>query len=465
MDKTYAGGRLRRLRESRSMSQADMARLLGISPSYVNLMEHNSRPLTVPVLVKLTESFGVDLDFFAPKDAARLVADVREVVAEDTTESISATDLDELATNFPAAARTLVRLHRRYREVTDDLAALSGDQDLADAAARQPHEEVRDYFYQRQNYVAELDGRAEDQAARLQLRPGNAASALTAHLRDHHNVQVIQESDDHDHEHHFDAEQRVLRLAPELRPGQAAFRTASQIALLEAGDLIDELVSRGDFSDHVARRLARIGLANYYASALILPYRPFLGAAERHRYDIVRLCAEFGVGFETICHRLSTLQRPGSRGVPFSFVRVDKAGNMSKRQSATGFHFSRAGGSCPLWIIYDAFGSPGKVLTQIAELPDGRKYFWITRTVSHNSGGHTDPGKTFAIGLGCELHNASRLIYSHGLDLGDAAATTPIGPGCKICDRPACPQRAFPALGKPLTVDENSSTFNPYPTT
>ena len=181
-------------------------------------------------------------------------------------------------------ARTLVRLHRRYRDVSDDLAALSGEQGLAvaDAAARQPHEEVRDYFYQRQNYVAELDERAEAQAARLQLRPGDAAGALAVHLRDRHDVRVLREPAGRQHEHRFDAERRELRLASGLRPGQAAFRLASQIALLEADELIDDLVSRWEFSDPVARRLARIGLANYYAGALVLPYRAFLGAAERH---------------------------------------------------------------------------------------------------------------------------------------------------------------------------------------
>ncbi len=197
--------------------------------------------------------------------------------------------------------------------------------------------------------------------------------------------------------------------------------------------------------------------------ALVLPYRVFLGAAERYRYDITRLSDHFGVGFETICHRLSTLQRPGTRGVPFSFVRVDRAGNISKRQSATGFHFSRVGGSCPLWIVYEAFSSPGRILTQVAELPDGKKYFWLARTVSRAAGGHGDPGKTFAIGLGCELRHARRLVYSDGLALGTGAAVTPIGMGCKVCERPACPQRAFPAIGKPMRVDEHSSSLLPYP--
>lgn len=469
MDKTFAGGRLRHLRESRSMSQAELARLLEISPSYVNQMEHNTRPLTLPVLLKLTEAFGVDTEFFAAKDTARLVADVREVLQDDAVgETLSPGELDELASNLPSAARALVRLHRRYREATENVAALVDERGLGlagTAAGRLPHEEVRDYFYQRQNYVAELDERAERLAAELDLRPGEVRATLARRLRDRHGVTVTTEGigPEGGDQHRFEPAGRILRLAPTLRPGQAAFRMASQIALLELPDEIDRLAAAWPYSGETARRLGRIGLANYFAGALVLPYRTFLGVAERHRYDIARLCDHFGVGFETVCHRLSTLQRPKSRGVPFSFVRVDRAGNMSKRQSATGFHFSRSGGACPLWIIYEAFGAPGKVLTQIAELPDGKKYFWIARTVSRGSGGHGDPGKTFAVGLGCELRHARRLVYSDGLAIGRDAAVTPIGMGCKVCDRPACPQRAFPALAKEITVDENVSTFVPYP--
>ncbi|WP_086820464.1 short-chain fatty acyl-CoA regulator family protein [Allokutzneria sp. NRRL B-24872] len=461
MDKTFAGGRLRQLRADRSVSQAELARLLGVSPSYVSQMEHNTRPLTLPVLVRLTEAFGVDPEFFAPRDTARLVADVREVLGG----AVSATELDTLASDLPAVAHALVGLHRRYREATENIAALVAEQGMDRASAQQPHEEIRDYFYQRRNHIPELDVLAEDLATQLRLRPGRIRDGLVAGLASRHGVTVSTaelEPGGPDH-HRYDPTTRTLSLSPTLRPGQAAFRLASQLALLEAGEVIDGLVDAWPFSGDTARRLARIGLANYYAGALVLPYRAFLGAAERHRYDIARLCDEFGVGFESVCHRLSTLQRRGTTGVPFSFVRVDRAGNISKRQSATGFHFSRIGGSCPLWIIYEAFSSPGRILTQIAELPDGKKYFWLARTVSRDLGGHGSPGRTFVVGLGCELRHASRLVYSDGLALGEGAAVTPIGMGCKVCERPACPQRAFPAIGKPLRVDENSSTALPYP--
>nr|WP_202507076.1 short-chain fatty acyl-CoA regulator family protein [Amycolatopsis rubida] len=459
----YAGARLRQLREDRSLSQSDLARLLEISPSYVNQLEHNGRPLTLPVLLKLTEHFGVDAEFFAPQDTARLVADVREVFADDTVDgAISPAEVDELTAKLPGVARTMVALHRRYREAVENIAALTAEQGMDQTSVQQPHEKVRDWFYARNNHVGTLDQAAEGLSAALRLHPGEVRAGLVAALEERHGVRVVTEELGTG-QHFFDRRRKVLRLSPMLRPGQVAFRLGSELAMLESGAEIDRLAASGGFAGETARRLLRIGLANYYAGALVLPYRAFLGAAERLRYDVTLLSGEFGVGFETVCHRLSTLQRRGARGVPFSFVRVDRAGNVSKRQSATGFHFSRAGGSCPLWIVYEAFSSPGRIVTQIAELPDGKKYFWLARTVTRAAGGHGEPGKTFAIGLGCELRHANRLVYSDGLALGKDAAVTPIGMGCKVCERPACPQRAFPAIGRPLRVADHASSVLPYP--
>lgn len=261
----------------------------------------------------------------------------------------------------------------------------------------------------------------------------------------------------------YDPSSRALHLSPDLKQGQQAFQMATQLAFLEHGEMIDRLADDTTLSGDEARHLARIGLANYFAGALLLPYSDFLRAAEMQQYDIERLGRHFGVGFETICHRLSTLQRPEARGVPFFFIRVDRAGNISKRQSATDFHFSRVGGSCPLWNVYEAFAQPGRVLTQLAQMPDGRTYLWIARTVGRGNAGYGVPGKTFAVGLGCDVRHAPRLIYSKGIDLNDPGAATPIGAGCKVCERPACPQRAFPPIGRALIVDQNTSSVAPYP--
>jgi predicted transcriptional regulator len=261
--------------------------------------------------------------------------------------------------------------------------------------------------------------------------------------------------------HRFDPETKTLEIGGHLSSGQYVFKLAAELAYLEFGGLIDGLVDEGNFTSDESRTLARLGLANYFAAATVLPYGQFHDVAENFRYDVERLSAYYSVSYETIAHRLSTLQRPSMRGVPLSFVRVDRAGNMSKRQSATGFHFSSSGGTCPLWNVYETFASPGKILVQIAQMPDGRNYMWVARTVERRAARYGQPGKTFAIGLGCELRHAQRLVYSEGLDLPGANAT-PIGAGCRVCERDNCPQRAFPALGRALDVDEHRSTVSPY---
>ncbi|WP_406407294.1 short-chain fatty acyl-CoA regulator family protein [Streptomyces sp. NBC_01643] len=462
MSKTYAGARLRRLREERRMSQAELARVLGISPSYLNQMEHDSRPLTVPVLLRLTEAFGVDPGFFSERDTTRLVADLREALAGEVAEArVSPTDLAELASRMPAVAKVLLDLSRRGQVLAERIAGETDNRDGRLPAPRSPHEEIREFFYRRQNYLHDTDLAAEELAHSIGIHPGDVVRVLAQRLTEKHGVRPTTRAAER--LHHYDSASRTLHLSSRLRPGQRAFRMATQLALLECGNDIDRLAAEDFPPGSPTYALARIGVANYFAAALILPYGAFHTAAEEVRYDIERLTDRFALGYETVCHRLSTLQRPRLRGVPFSFVRVDRAGNMSKRQSATGFHFSRAGGTCPLWNVYEAFAAPGRIHVQIAAMPDGQRYLWTARAVTRHRGGWGEPGKTFAIGLGCEIRHASRLVYSDGLDLDNASAATPIGMGCRICERLDCPQRAVPPLGRPLTIDENSSTFVPYP--
>jgi XRE family transcriptional regulator, fatty acid utilization regulator len=470
--KTFAGARVRRLREEHRLSQVELARLLELSPSYLNQIEHDARPLTVPVLLRLTEAFGLETSFFAARDTARLTAEVREAVVDELDAgSVSATEIAELAERMPGMARTLVDLRTRLDRLS---AAVDTRAETSDGLARAPtaHEQVRDFFARRRNHVTDLDAAAERLAQEIGVRAGETRAALVRRLTEHHGIRVqVGDLDGSAPEqsagelHRFDPDRSVLRLAPHLRPGQRAFRVATVIAQLEFADLIDQEVSGPDpeMADPATRDLTRIGLAHYAAAALVLPYRAFHTAAEQVGYDLEQLADHFGVGFETVAHRCSTLQRPSLPGVPFSFVRVDRAGNMSKRQSATAFHFSRAGGTCPLWNVYEAFASPGRVLTQIAEMPDGQRYFWIARTVSRRRGAWHAPTKTFAVGLGCELRHAERLVYSAGLDLTDRSVVTLIGSGCRTCERLGCPQRAFPPLGRALDVDPDHSTFVPYP--
>lgn len=459
------GVRLRRLREQRSLTQLALARLLGISPSYLNQLENDRRPMTVPVLLRIGEVLGIDLQVFSEDEGVRRLSAVSDVLAEGGQE-VPLAEAREVAMNLPAVASAIVTLHRRYREAvarSEALAARLGD-DAVRTRVPEPYEEVREFFYARHNHIAELDQAAERVATSDALPIGTMSEGLETLLRERHGVRSVVEGVDLASAplRSYDPRQRVLRLSPLLEPGQRAFQAATQLAFLEYDELLDRLVDDETLTGRESRRLARIGLANYFAGALVLPYGAFLGAAEGFRYDVERLCLLFGVGFETVCHRLSTLQRPGASGVPFFFVRVDRAGNVSKRQSATSFHFSRIGGTCPLWNVYEAFSFPGRILAQLARMPDGRVYMWVARTVSHGSGGYGMPAKTFAVALGCDVRHAPRLIYSSGLDLTDAAAATPIGLGCRVCDRPACAQRAFPHVGRPVSIEEGVRHFEPY---
>jgi predicted transcriptional regulator/transcriptional regulator with XRE-family HTH domain len=464
--KTFVGSRVRQLRSERGFSQAALAQMLDISPSYLNQIEHDVRPLTVAVLLRITEVFGVDATFFASHDDTRLVAELREVTLDrDLGVDVDVSELADIVSAHPTLARAMVNLHRRYRLTTTQLAAATEDRfsdGSGSGSITMPHEEVRDYFYQRQNYLHELDTAAEDFTVRMRMHRAELAGELSARLTAVHGVHIIKRIDLGDTVlHRYDPGSKTLEIGSQLSSGQFVFKLATELAYLEFGDLIDTMVDDGNFTSDESRTLARLGLANYFAAAAVLPYRQFHDVAENFRYDVERLSAFYSVSYETVAHRLSTLQRPSMRGVPLSFVRVDRAGNMSKRQSATGFHFSSSGGTCPLWNVYETFANPGKILVQIAQMPDGRHYMWVARTVERRASRYGQPGKTFAIGLGCELRHAHRLVYSEGLELSGEIAT-PIGAGCRVCERDNCPQRAFPALGRALDLDEHRSTVSPY---
>lgn len=484
-DRTFVGSRLRQLRKERDISQAQLAETLELSASYVNQIEHDVRPLTLKVLERITAVFGVDATFFAAEDSTRLLAELQDVVVdrEICPTPLDVVELAALVRNHPTVARAMVDMHSRYRNVSDKLSLATEERMQGSAilsitprgelfgrasgpeAFSMPHEEVRDYFYARQNYVDVLDVQAERLAEELVIgekQIHHTEQIIADRLSNLHGVRVEYSREMGDTQHRLDTRRKILYVSAKMRPGQIAFRLATELAYLEAGDTIKSLVELGHFQSEETRALASRGLATYWAAALLLPYRQFHTSAETSRYDLEFLMREYGVGYETVCHRLSTLQRPSLRGVPWTFVRVDRAGNMSKRQSASGLHLSNSGGTCPLWNVYETFSYPGKIMRQIAQMPDGRTYLWIARTVNHHRAAWGQPGKMFAIGLGCELRHAPRAVYSDGLDLTDTSAAVPIGSGCRMCPRNNCPQRAFPPIDRPINVDAHSSTISPY---
>ncbi|MGO3326073.1 short-chain fatty acyl-CoA regulator family protein [Gordonia sp. (in: high G+C Gram-positive bacteria)] len=462
MAKAYVGARLRRLRADLGISQAALARRVDLSTTYVNQLENDQRPITVSVLLNLTSAFDLPADFFADSGDARLSADVADALLSHG-ESADRAEITELVSRMPSVGRTLVSLHRRLTAATTALE----DQRSADTVVPEvpvtPFEQVRDYFYDRRNHIAELDAAAEHLFTEAGFSVGGLDLQLAQYLDNTYGIRVAigSSTDPSTAKRRFDPESATLTLARRLTAGQRAFQLATQLALLSHAEQIDALIAASTVAQ-TSRAVLRVGLANYFAGALVLPYGLFASTARELRYDVGLLARRFEVGFETVCHRLSTLQRPGDRGIPFIFVRVDRAGNISKRQSATAFHFSRVGGNCPLWVVHDAFSMPGRIHTQVSEMPDGRQYFWLARTTDPAPGSHLSTTCEFAIGLGCDLAHADELVYTTGIDLSDPRTVVPIGGGCKVCDRPACSQRAFPMLGHGIAIDELVSDSIPY---
>jgi predicted transcriptional regulator/transcriptional regulator with XRE-family HTH domain len=477
MAKAFMGVHLKTLREQRGLTQAALAQALKVSASYLNQIENNQRPLTVNVLLRLQSAFGIDLQLFSEDAQTRQLAELRAVLAEGPDAgTVPQAEAQMLAQQLPAVSKAILALHKRVRSAEERLGLIaesSGGEGSATGTPLQPYEEVREFFYARHEPLAQLDERAEQVYAQLQdsfppprtPSAGNLFVALEQRLRRLHGIAVRCESGSSVAEQplrSFDPASRTITLAAGLGAAQQAFQLGVQLAFFEMGAMIDTFIQASEFSTGEARALARIGFANHFAGALVLPNRIFQEAAEELRYDIDLLSERFGVGFETVGHRLSTMRHPHAQSIPFFFVRVDRAGNMSKRQSSADFHFSRTGGTCPLWNVYEAFSQPGKILTQLARMPDGRTYLWIARTVEHRRGGYGTPHRIFSVALGCDVRHANRLVYGDGLVADATDRAVPIGSGCKVCDRENCVQRAFPAMGRPLSIDPNARRFAPY---
>lgn len=456
--KLYAGAKLRETRTRLGLTQKVFAERLGVSLPYLNQMENNHRPVSSAVILALVQEFSFDVSELAVGDGERMVSDLREALADPVFRDgvPPVVDLRLVASNAPALARAFLTLHRSYLQANERLASLDealGHSDVRPGAS--PWDEVRDFFHYCDNYIDAVD-RAAERFAGDRTSSQAIRAALDAHgieLRDTEDEKVVR---------HFDPVQKVLWLSARSAESTRRFQALLQIALLTQNDLIEATLDLARFQTGAARDIAKIGLANYFAGASLMPYARFQEAAYETRHDLERLARRFGASLEQVAHRLSTLQRPGAKGVPFFFVRVDQAGTITKRHSATRLQFARYGGACPLWNVHRAFETPGQFLRQLAETPDGVRYFCLAREVSTGGGAFRAPVRRFAIGLGCEVSHAGEVVYSDGLDLADAAAFEPIGISCRICERRECHQRSVPPLESQLSVDPDRREILPY---
>jgi len=456
------GAKVRALRRARSMTQAQLAQRLGISASYLNLIEHGRRSVSAPLLIQLAGIFELDLKALSPEQHAREVADLLELFADPLFDDhdVTTAEVKDLAATCPQAARAVLGLYRAWREAreaADTLAARlsAGDQE-GGTAAQLPTEEVSDLLQRHMNWFPELEAAAEALWQHLRQDGEELGPALSRRLGAIGiQVRIARPAEMAGAMRRFDPATGTLWLSELLRSGSRHFQQAHVLGLLTQARLLDRHAADPHLTSDPARRLARVALANFFAGAVLMPYGPFLEAARAERYDIEVLSHRFRVGWEQVCHRLTTLRRPGQEGIPFHMVRVDVAGNISKRFSASGLRFARFSGACPRWGVFEAFTTPGLVRTQLSQMPDGTRHFWVARTVRKDEAGYRAPRTPVAIAIGCEVSHAAEMVYTDGIDLTGRAAVVPVGPSCRLCDRMDCEQRAFPPLQHPLTVNEH----------
>ena len=460
--KLYLGGRLRRLRRELGVSQSQFAEELGLSPSYVNHLERNQRPVTAQVLLKLAEAYDLDLKDFVSENDGAGANDLGEVFSDALFKDLAIPrhEIADVASSVPAVAEGIVRL---FQALADRRQAASSEAQSRAEGAATPTDWVRDYIQSQQNYFPELDELGEAMFNKLAPGPQAFAQAARARLKETHRIEVSIAPDDvlPDAVRRFDRHRRRLFVSETLTGAGQAFAVAYQLAAAEHGEQIEQAVQRARAPNEAIAQLLKVSLINYFAAAMMMPYERFRNAAEEMHYDIERLRARFGVSYEQACHRLTTLSRSGARGVPFFMLRVDPAGNVSKRFANGPFPFSRFGGNCPRWNIHSAFRTPGRIIRQVIEAPDGERYFTVSRTVRRLAAPHAGEDGELALGMGCALKHAHRLVYSAGLDLAQPQAV-PIGPACRYCERPACPQRAMAPINRALSADEHVKTITAF---
>lgn len=463
--KIFAGAKLRALRAQHRLTQGELAAGLEISTSYVNQLESNQRPLTATVMLALVDGYGLDLSDLMTDASDRLLADLREALADpvfgETLPNLQ--ELKMVSSNAPDMARALLQLYETWRKTNERLAGVDA------VLARDPstgiktaYEEVRDFFHYADNYIDPLDRAAEALAAEIGEFGPDRLNRLIAYCADTHDLRVaLTVPAQPDTIRQYDRATRTLAVNARLEPATQFFQIANHLAQMEQTTLIAEIADGANFKAEEARQIARMGLANYFAGALQMPYGAFLKAAEALRYDIEELGHAFGASLEQVAHRLSTMQRPRERGVPFFFARVDAAGTITKRHSATALQFARFGGACPLWNVHRAFEARGEMIRQLAETPDGNRYLCMAWSSEKRVGGYRGPVRRYAYALGCEIAHAGKLTYADDLDLAHAAFD-PIGISCRICERRACPQRAVPPLAAAITVPTDRRAILPY---
>lgn len=465
--KIFAGARIRLFRQSLKLTQAAFAQHLSISTSYLNQIENNQRSLSASVILSLVDVFKFDLSELALDDAGKVSADLQEILSDpvfaDT--KVLTQEIKVAAANAPNVTKAFLNLYQMFQKSREQLGQVDNSLHRHETSlAPLPYEEVRDHFHYNNNYLDELDRAAERFAGTLQDPEASRGAQIRDYLETEHKIRVIFPKDHSEAGaiRRFDPRTRKLYLNAGSSRSTNLFQLAYQVGLIEQRDLIESLLDRAEFRSDMAREVCRMTFANYFAGSVVLPYTEFAQAAREQRHDLEKLAFQFDASVEQVSHRLSMLQRPGNKGIPFYFLRIDRAGNITKRHSASALQFTRFGGGCPLWNVHHALQSPDEILRQLAVTPDGLRYLCLAFNQTKRVPGFKSPVRKYAIGLGCEIKHADQVVYADGLDTSNLSMFEPIGTSCRICERTDCFHRSIPPIGKEIKVDHNLRQTVPF---
>jgi XRE family transcriptional regulator, fatty acid utilization regulator len=461
MQKTFIGPHLRRLRLERGETQSMMARALGISPAYVNLLENNQRSVSVAVMLRLFDAYGVDWRDIADDDSAAQLADLRASVQDPIfgTDRPDLQDLRAALVHSPGLAGAFLRLHRAYLAATDQL--LSVAESAGAVLTTSPEAAVHNFFRRNRNHFDDLEEAAEEFWGPEGVENDEVYAALKNRLRDRLSilVRLVRVADLPGALRQYDEARREILLSEALDHTNRIFQLVHMTGLLEQRLRMDALIAGSGITEPRGMARLRVELANYFAAAVLMPYAAFLAEARASKYDLDHLATRFGVSFEQACHRATTLQREGAQGVPFFFMRIDKGGNVSKRFNATGFHLAEYGGACPRLEVHTSFRTPGRIVPQFVEMPDASQYFVFSRTVDRPTFERHAQDNRLAVAMGCAIEHAADIGYAEAFTV-TAARMTQIGINCRICPRANCDQRAHQAaiLTEPVDARRRGAT-------
>ncbi|MBA1338717.1 MAG: hypothetical protein FD546_000143 [Pelagibacterales bacterium] len=463
------GHRIKGKRKKLGITQAELSKRLSISPSYLNLMESGKRNIDLDFLLKISNELNVDVSDISKKTDTNLYQNLMDLLGDNLFENLDITNFDvkELINTNPSIAKALVKLGDNYKKKNQDIVNkvenISGK--FIDSRKNSfPGEVVSDFIQENENYFPELEDFATGVFHKIQNNNRTGYSSICEYLTINHSIKVkdVVPDENKPFTKKFYPDTKIFILSDYLSLETKKLFAAAQVAQLEANEIINDYLNSFSFPTEESKKLSKVALLNYTGAAIIMPYKPFYEECIKQRYDVELLQNTFATSFEQVAHRITCLQNPKIKGIPFHMLRADVAGNISKRFSLSGIEIPRYGGACPRWNIYAAFTMPGKINAAISKMPNGKKYICIARTVEKGVGKHGMFKSLLSIGLGCEAKYANDFVYADSLNLNDKKTETPIGVNCRTCDRMDCQQRAFPPLHKKFDIDLNKRGISVY---